>query len=441
MNTIAEIAENVTGLLWEDATELGRSSGFIQRERKFDGSTYARMMVCGAMGEPQLSYTHLAQYASIAGLAVSAQGIAARFTPAAARFLAALLERAVSRVIESRACAILPILAKFTGVYIRDSSVISLPASLANLWPGVGDVTGVTAAMKLQVRLNYSTGVLDGPTLYAGRAHDRHTPYTWDDEPAGSLSLADLGYFNLDELQTRNENDQYVVTRYKQNTALYTAAGERLDLVAWLQALPEARGELQVEVGRKNRVPMRLLVQKVPPEVAEQRRRKLNEYARKKQVTPRRETYALTDWILVLTNAPAALLTFDMVLALLYLRWQVELLFKLWKSYLYVDEWRSANPWRILCEIYAKLIAAVISQWIYLIDWWRYPDRSLPKAFLAVRKFAATLAGDLRRRTGIHDTLQALSECIRQTARTNKRGTHPATFQTLSACCPQEGLT
>jgi len=66
MNTMAEIAENVVQLLWEDVDELGRSSGFIQRRRKFDGTIYARMMVCRALGELQLSYTHLTQHAIVA---------------------------------------------------------------------------------------------------------------------------------------------------------------------------------------------------------------------------------------------------------------------------------------------------------------------------------------------------------------------------------------
>ena len=61
--------------------------------------------------------------------------------------------------------------------------------------------------------------------------------------------------------------------------------------------------------------------------------------------------------ITVLSNdltAPASEIT-----GLYKARWQVELLFKLWKSEGRIDESRSAQPWRVLCEVYAKLAAMV----------------------------------------------------------------------------------
>lgn len=429
MDTLAQVAADVQTLMWEDADRLGRETGFIQRQVKLTGSTFVRVLVFGALDKPQISCTDMSQDAALMGVPMSAQGIAQRFTERAATFLSCVLERAVARVVAGNAVSV-PILERFSGVYIRDSSVISLPQELCSVWRGVGGTRGETAALKLQVRLNYSTGQLDGPALQAGHEHDRSSPFRHDDEPRGSLALHDLGYFSLDDIQERDQAGKYVVTRYKHGTAIHTLDGERLSLLEWLYSL-QGNADASVLVGCRHQVRMRLLAFPVPQEVADQRRRRIREYARKKQVTPNPETYALTGWTLVLTNIPRERLSPEEALVLLRLRWQVELLFKLWKSHIRVDEWRSRNPWRILCEIYAKLIGVVVMHWIFLIDWARYPDRSLFKAAQAVQKLAIPFARAVRDLDALVELLNVFRSCLHATCRLNRRRSHPSTIQLL----------
>jgi hypothetical protein len=63
---------------------------------------------------------------------------------------------------------------------------------------------------------------------------------------------------------------------------------------------------------------------------------------------------------------PLARLSLDQVVLLYRVRWQIELLFKLWKSYAglqAIGPWRSA---RILTELYAKLIGCVLFQFLLM---------------------------------------------------------------------------
>ena len=429
MKTIAQVAEHVQELMGREADRLGRETGFIQRQVKLTGSTFVQGLVFGTLNNPRISYTDMSQNLALLGVPMSPQGMAQRFNERAARFLSRVLQQTVARVVTGEAATV-PILARFNGVYIRDSSVISLPEELRTVWRGVGGTRGETAALKLQVRLNYSTGQLDGPALQAGREHDMTSPFQHEDEPVGSLALHDLGYFSLDDIQERSRQGKYVLTRYKHGTVLHTQDGSRLDLLSWLQSV-EANTEMPVLVGTCHGIGMRLLAYRVPKKVAEQRRRQVREYARKKQVTPTPGRLALAAWTLVLTNVPREQLSPDEALILLRVRWQVELLFKLWKSHIHVDEWRSQNPWRIMCEIYAKLIASVIMQWIFLIDWARYPDRSLFKAAQAVQKLAISIAQALSDLDALVELLNTFRSCLHAACRLNRRRTHPATFQLL----------
>jgi hypothetical protein len=417
-------------VLLDIADQIARETKFVRRERKLSGSSFLQTLVLSCLQNPAVSYTDMTQSAAVVGVEISGPGLLYRFTREAVLFLQRMLEYAVQQVIASRPAAV-PILERFRGVHLRDSSVIGLPVALAETWPGVGGSQGTTAALKLQVELDFRSGQLHGPVLQSGRTQDQQSPYQQRQLPAGALHIADLGYFNLTKLAEDDDRGVYWITRLKAGTAVYTEAGERIDLLPWLRAQPQAQGDHPVLIGTRTRIPCRLLVVRVPQEVAEQRRRRLRDYARKKQVPLKAETLALTEWTLLITNVPVEMLSLPEALVLSRVRWQVELLFKLWKSCLLVDEWRSENPWRILCEIYAKLIAVVIVHWLSLVSIWECPDRSLTKAAQAVGKFAVALALRLHDRAELVNVLTHLQMCLRATCKMNRRRKHPNTYQLL----------
>ena len=114
-------------------------------------------------------------------------------------------------------------------------------------------------------------------------------------------------------------------------------------------------------------------------------------------------------------------------------RWQIELLFKLWKSHGQIDESRSTKPWRVLCDVYAKLLAMIIQHWVALIDLWGYPDRSLVKAAKTVAKYALQLATRLWHRPRTRETLETISRYLRAGCRLDRRKHQPNTYQLLLA--------
>jgi hypothetical protein len=430
MNTIPQIAQAMQTTLMKRADELGRKLGFIKRLRKVSGSKFIQALVFGFEANPEATYEDLSQSAATVGVAISPQGLEQRFSPTAAEFVRQVLASVVEQVITSRPAAV-PLLQRFEGVYLRDSSVINLPAELVETWPGVGNSCGPTAALKLQVELNFSTGQLGGPVLQSGRSQDQTSPFQQRRLPAGALHVADLGYFRLERLVEDDRQGVYWITRLKAGTVVYDPQGQRLELAHWLKAQGEVLLDRRVLVGAQQRLGCRLLAVRVPQEVADQRRRRLREYARKKQVSPKAETLALADWTLLITNVPEEQLSLPEALILQRVRWQVELLFKLWKSHGRVDEWRTHNPWRILCELYAKLIGVVMLHWTCLTGLWERPNRSLFKAARAVQKYAIALALALPSRDALVLVLTSLQACLMATCRLNRRKKHPNTYQLL----------
>lgn len=115
------------------------------------------------------------------------------------------------------------------------------------------------------------------------------------------------------------------------------------------------------------------------------------------------------------------------------LRWQIELIFKLWKSQLSVDEWSSRHPWRILCEIYAKLLAIVIQHGASILAGRHELDKSLSQAVATVRKAAWGLLKALVTVSAFCGALTDLVLCLRFGGRISPSASSPPTHQKMRA--------
>jgi hypothetical protein len=395
--TIPQIATAMQRVLGPVAEAAARATGFVQRQSKLTGAGFVQTLVFGWLTDPAASLDRLRQTAARLGIELTRQALDDRFTPQAAACLEQVVQATVQTVLAADPVAI-PLLARFPGgVWVQDSTVITLPDALLTRWPGCGGSAGPTAALKLQVRHDLLHGTLDGPLLQPGQAQDRASPHQDTPLPAGALTLTDLGFFSLAALRRRGEQGGFWLSRLQAGTAVFTADGRRWAVLALLEARGTAPVDLAVTLGVDERLPARLLAVRVPQEVADQRRRRLRETARKQGRAATPESLALCAWTVLVTNVPAEHLTVREALVRARARWQVELLFKRWKGLALVDEWRSQDPWRILCEVYAKLIGVVIQHWVLLVGLWRFPDRSLPKAAHTVREWAAALTVAFRR--------------------------------------------
>ncbi len=169
-------------------------------------------------------------------------------------------------------------------------------------------------------------------------------------------------------------------------------------------------------------------------ELANERRRKVRVGAKRKGQMGSPARLVLAGWTISVTNVPRHLLSVEEALILARARWRIELLFKLWKQQGQSDEWPSHNPWAILCEVYAKLIAMVFQHWLPLLGWWQPSDRLLVKTLHSVRTFAPLLTSALSGVASLSAVLERL-QAILQGCRLcmNPRKSHPHTYPQLLA--------
>jgi hypothetical protein len=418
-------------LLTTQADQAARDSQFIRRQRQLTGASFVQTLVFSWLDDPQATLGDLAQTAATVGTPVSPQALDQRFTSAAADCLRRVVQQAVHQVLAVQPTA-LPLLRRFAGVYLLDSSLVELPAILADLFPGCGGRSPHQgqAALKLQACWELTSAQLQGLTLHAGRESETHGRLSVQPLPRGALRLADLGYFDLAILRQYSQAEVYWLTRLQPRTHVYVQGQRIANLAAWLKAQGTRQVDREVTLGAAQ-LPCRLLAERVPAAVAAKRRQRLQRKARKKGRQPSAEQWALAGWNLYLTNVPLALLSLAEGLVLARCRWQVELLFKHWKSDQQIDQWRSSKPWRILCEVYAKLLAVVLEHWVLAVSGLETPRQSVRRAARKVRQHALHLASVLGEEEALRQVLSLLRRCIQRSPSINKRRRHPATFQLL----------
>lgn len=431
MIQVTRLAAALQAVFGADADVLARELHVVRRERAFTGGSLVRTLVFGWLHRPDASPHRLAEMAARCGAVVTPQAVAKRFTPALNRLLERLIERAAAQLVTGPP-RLGTLLARFPAVSIQDSTVVALPEAHRGRWPGCGG-NGAAAALKVQVRWDVLRGALGGLLLEPGRRPDQSTALKPEGLPAGSIWIADLGYFDVSTLASLAARGVHFLSRIQIGTATFDAEGGRFDLWGWLDGRREGLVERPIGLGAGRRLACRLVAMRCPAGVTRKRIARLERDATRKGRVVSREQRRACRWTVLVTDAPAETLAGAEAWTLYRVRWQIELLFKLWKQGNRLSRPGGADPERALAEVYAKLLGAIVQHWALLSSGWAEIGRSLVKAARWVRENTTILAGVVSR--GLWDRLGEWVEDLRvelsKTARVTSRKKKPSTFQTL----------
>lgn len=413
MSILSQVTDKMQKVLRESANEAAIICGAVQRLRKFIGSTLVQTFVFGWLQHPDASYSDLVQSARALDVDVTRQAIVNRMTRETAETLKATLEIASKQPIIPTP-QVLPLLSQFTGVYVQDSTWITLPDELHSVWKGAGCRTNnQKAALKLQLRFDVLTGAFQHFHLTDGITADSTTEKEFEPLPAGSLRLADLGYFSLDTFEKLTQANVFWLTRLKVNCKLFYEHGEPFCLHKHLKTTKANTIDVNCFVGAKKRLSARLVAVQCSEQETNKRRRNIRRDAKRRGTNPSQERLQLAGWDIYITNIEATQLTPQQIATIYPIRWQVELMFKCFKSVGKVNTSRSTKPERILCEVYAKLIAQLIRHWIMLATGWRCLQHNIIKTAQLITLHTRTLMLSFHRsKTAFMATLRLIKQDI-----------------------------
>jgi len=360
------VNENLSNMIDLDKiNEIAWKTGFTKRERKISAIDFFLSLVFRTAKHIPVSLRNLASFNK---KLVSRIAIHYRFSKRAVEFFRKCLQYVLSEQIREKTIDDVELLDKFNDVKIIDSTGWNLPAGLENLFPGSGG-NGSPAGCKIQFIYTYKTGSIYSLALSEGTSPDqRYSKEIIHKVNSGDLILCDLGYWRFKTLKEINKKGAYFVSRFNIKSNLYLKRDAEFvgfDLYSYLRDRHEDSVEFHAYLQKDQE--FRFVAFRMPEETANRRRAKLKRDAKKEGRAPKEKSLYLCGWSIFITNCSENIFRGEMIRSLYRVRWTIELIFKNWKSILNIHRSNvKYNEHRFLCELYAKLIFALIINSVYL---------------------------------------------------------------------------
>jgi len=370
---MAELVKNIEIELGNSFTEhelnqLARESKFVQRISDLDGFSFFDLVVFCSDNLADQSLNDLTIDAKERhGIEIKKQSLHERFNEKAVLMLQNAMEKLINDQHETQLFQLRKI-EGFNRILIKDSTCFQLHESLARHYPGSGG-SGSKAMVRIQFEFDILTGKITDLSINAFNDQDATNSIdTIELTQNGDLIIRDLAYINLKVIKLIEQRDSYYLGRLAPNMNVYEphekAGKAKLSFEKIRDYMRNNNIEIMekdVCIGATERIRSRLIIHLIPQQHVEKRIRKAKKNNKKKSRNELSKEYL--SWLhlnLFITNSDEKKLSAEAVWPLYTLRWQIELVFKIWKSYFGIEKVKKVNKYRLECYLYSKLIVILL---------------------------------------------------------------------------------
>lgn len=313
----------------EKLESIARETSLIQRASpKFSAAGFL-LGLLQSVTKGDTSLNHIVMHlGSFVRETMTRQAIHQRFGPASSAFLLGV----INVILTSRFPTLRHDLeaAPFRRVLIEDSVVVSMARSNAENFPNNGNGRYQTAGCKCLLLVDLLRGKPLDFQLHAARQADQALAFESVDQcRKGDLIIRDMGFFSIDALREIQRRNAFYISRLPASASLSST-----DETALGKLLKNTRGkriDRAALLGRDG-VPCRLVAFRLSKARAAANRRHIRREAKRRGVTPNKETLARAGWRILVTNIDTDQLSAQRISDLYCLRWSIEIKFRAFKQ-------------------------------------------------------------------------------------------------------------
>jgi hypothetical protein len=341
-------------------------TGFCEKVSKFSPPMFIDSLLYDATAEITKSLNQLAiNINKKFNVAITKQGVGQRFTKAAVKYIQALIGNQLSNQVNHSIDT--GWFKLFKRVLIKDSTKFDVSENLAKQLPGFGG-SASKAGVSIQYEFDIKSGEVSDLTITPANVPDnKDTSKTIGNVREGDLIIRDLGYSKISCFNTMNNAGAYFISRLNVTIVVYEMIENRLvelDFAKLYKTMTEGkiqRLEKQVLIGEKDKLPVRIIIELLPEEVVNKRLKKTNAHNKKKGQKTSDNYKIRACFNMYITNIKEIILEAGVIVKIYKIRWQVELIFKAWKSIFGIDNNNPMKYERLICLLNVRLLLILIN--------------------------------------------------------------------------------